>query len=78
MDPKVNLLADAGAERAGGETRGPHMTPEERAERDAWLALFAALGNNINAMDPNDPIHRKRRPEESDDDYRTEHGRYTV
>ena len=64
------LLADEGAERAGGETRGPRFTftPEELAERDAWLAAFAAAGFVINLMDPNDPANARETPEN------TEHG----
>ncbi len=64
------LLADEGAERAGGETRGPRFTPEERAEIAAFWAQFAALGFNINLLDQYDPENWRQRWR----DENTEHG----
>lgn len=61
------LLADEGAERAGGETRGPQTVSEFLAltleQQRADIALFwqklAALDNNINRIDSNDPANRQ-------------------
>jgi hypothetical protein len=73
----MKLLADEGADRAGGETRGPHpvpgswgafkqMTPEQqRADRDRFWAQLAAVENIINRLDPTDPYWKEQTDEPS-------------
>ncbi len=51
------------------------LTPEQLKEIMDFWAQFAAVGFNINRLDPNDPSWMKPEHDEPTDDYRTNYGR---